>query len=56
LPFLAIYNAQVNRAGRKLESNQLYLEMLMYTLERADRMCADHARGGSGSFVAIIGA
>jgi hypothetical protein len=45
---------QVNRAGLKLESNQTYLNMLMYTLERADRMCADRARGANGTFVVVI--
>jgi hypothetical protein len=49
-----VVHVQVNRAGRKLESNQTYLNMLMYTLERADRMCADRARGANGTFIVVI--
>ena len=36
---------KVARNSKKMESNQTYLNLLMYTLERADRMCADRASG-----------
>jgi hypothetical protein len=45
---------KVNRAGKKSESNQTYLNLLMYTLERADRFCADRQAGASGEFVVVI--
>jgi hypothetical protein len=44
---------KVNRAGRK-EPAALYTQLLLYTLERADRAAADRAGGARGEFVAVI--
>ena len=45
---------KVNRAGKRMESAQTYLNLLMYTLERADRFCAERQNGANGEFISII--
>ena len=42
-----------NTGGRS-ESFETYLSLLMYTIERADRMCAQRRKGANGEFVIVL--
>ena len=49
-----IMYAKVNRVGPQAMPHHVYLSLLMYTVERADRMCAERHKGANGEFVVVL--
>ena len=49
-----IMYAKVSRVGPQIMPHHVYLSLLMYTIERADRMCAERHKGANGEFIVLL--